>query len=86
MGYIITKPRKSCWIENKFYWPGRVEFLSNKKCVSLFLSEKTHNCKVDYVKDLVEEFPKLFINVDFYTEENIKKVMLDISPEYNIEL
>ena len=89
MGYIIAKPRKSsalsAWVEIKFYWPGTIEFLSNKKCISLFLSEKTHNCKVDYVKDLVEEFPKLFINVDFYTEENIKKVMLDISPEYNIE-
>jgi len=89
MGYIIAKPRKSpalsAWVEIKFYWPGTVEFLSNKKCISLFLSEKTHNCKVDYVKDLVEEFPNLFINVDFYTEENIKKVTLDISSEYNIE-
>ena len=88
MGYIIAKPTSSdlsAWVEIKFYWPGTIEFLSNRKCISLFLSEKTHNCKVKYVKDLVEEFPKLFINVDFYSEENINKVMLDISSEYNIE-
>lgn len=89
MGYIIAKPRKSsalsAWVEIKFYWPGIIKFLSNIKCISLFLSEKTHNCKVDYVKDLIEEFPKLFSNVDFYTEEDIKKVILDISPEYDVE-
>lgn len=88
MANIIAKPKKSpgcAWVEIEFYWPGTIEFLSNKKCISLFLSEKTHHCKVDYVKDLGEEFPKLFSNVNFYTEEYIKKVMLDISSEYNIE-
>lgn len=89
MANIIANPRKSfslgAWVKINFYWPGQIEFLSNRKCISLFLSEKTHNCTVDYVKDLVEEFPKLFVNVDFYTEEDVKKVMLDISPDYNIE-
>ena len=89
MGYIITKPTHSNpmneWVEIKFYWPGTIEFNPYRKGINLFLSEKTHNYKIDYVKSLVEEFPKLFINVDFYTEEGINKVTLNISTEYNVE-
>lgn len=89
MGNIIAKPKKSqvlyAWVEIEFYWPGTIEFLSNKRCISLFLSEKTHHCEVDYVKNLVEEFPKLFSNINFYIEEDIKKVTLDISIDYDIE-
>lgn len=89
MIHIIAKPKKSpalsAWVEIKFYWPGTTEFLANKKCINLFLSEKTHNCKVDYVKSLAEEFPKLFTNANFYTEEGINKVILDISTDYDVE-
>lgn len=89
MNHIVAKPIStsalSAWVVIDFYWPGRIEFVVNRRCISLFLSEKAHNCKVDYVKSLTEEFPKLFTKVDFYTEEGINKVMLDISTDYNVE-
>lgn len=90
MGYIIAKRMDSnsmsAWVETKFYWPGTVTFIKREKCINLFLNEKTHNCNINYAKSLIEEFPRLFINVDFYTEEGINKVLMDISPEYNLEL
>ena len=76
----------TAWVETSFVWPGSIEFRSNFKDLYLFLDEKTHNTKVEYVHELVEHFPKFFSKVDFYKEEGIEKAALFIAEGYNVEL
>lgn len=40
---------------------------------------------MENVKEVLEEFPKMFTNIDFYTEEGIEKVSFDLAENYAIE-
>ena len=66
-------------------WNGTVEYVPRKKALLLFASEaQQYHPKIDAVQKLVETFPTLFVDVDFYTEETYKKVMMYINPEFNV--
>lgn len=69
--------------EVSMYWHGSISFLGDR--MHFFCNSKTHNTRMENIREILEEFPKMFTNIDFYTEEGIEKVSFDLSEGYGIE-
>lgn len=92
MARITITPRSKdrlghgiCLSEVSLYWGGYVNYYASHGSISLRASEKisTHP-RMEEVRELVDTYPTLFVNVDFYSEEGIPKVSMDINPKYNV--
>lgn len=62
-------------------WKGTIRCEKNK--IHFFCTSKQH--LMENVKEVLEEFPKMFTNIDFYSEEGIEKVSFDLAENYAIE-
>lgn len=78
MAHLVFIPRFTPWVKIKVYWPCCMEWICTNKVLRLFAHEPYD---VKYAHELVEEFPRFFTKIDFYTEEKKEKVMLDIDME-----
>lgn len=67
--------------ELSMYWKGTVR--CGKDQIHFYCTSKQQSMKS--VKEILEEFPKLFTNIDFYAEEGIEKVSFDLAENYGIE-
>lgn len=72
-----------CLAEIKFFWGGQVEYLPARKKIQLFASPNIRfSPSTSEVRALIDLFPTVFQDVNFYMEEGMEKVSLNLNPGY----